>query len=45
MALPAATYDDKDRTFLGVEKSATGRAWRVRRVIGEHRQLQKFHLD
>jgi len=30
MALPAATYDDKDRTFLGVEKSATGRAWRDR---------------
>ena len=30
MALPAAAYDDRERYFLGVEKSATGRAWRDR---------------
>ncbi|MFA6266178.1 MAG: single-stranded-DNA-specific exonuclease RecJ [Pseudolabrys sp.] len=30
MALPATTFDDKERYFLGVEKSATGRAWRDR---------------
>ncbi|RDV05598.1 single-stranded-DNA-specific exonuclease RecJ [Undibacter mobilis] len=30
MALPAASFDDRDRCFLGVEKSATGRAWRDR---------------
>lgn len=29
MAFPAA-FDDKERFFLGVEKSATGRAWRDR---------------
>ena len=30
MALPATTFDDKERFFLGVDKSATGRAWRDR---------------
>src|SRR5664279_1086446 len=30
MALPATTFDDKERFFLGVEKSATDRAWRDR---------------
>ncbi|HEY0222936.1 MAG TPA: single-stranded-DNA-specific exonuclease RecJ [Pseudolabrys sp.] len=30
MALPATTFDDSERFFLGVEKSATGRAWRDR---------------
>ncbi|MCW5747102.1 MAG: DHH family phosphoesterase, partial [Alphaproteobacteria bacterium] len=30
MALPAASFDDRERYFLGVEKSATGRAWRDR---------------
>jgi single-stranded-DNA-specific exonuclease len=29
-ALPAAILNDKERYFLGVEKSATGRAWRDR---------------
>jgi single-stranded-DNA-specific exonuclease len=29
-ALPAAVLTDKERFFLGVEKSATGRAWRDR---------------
>ena len=29
-ALPAAILSDKERFFLGVEKSATGRAWRDR---------------
>ncbi len=30
MALPAAAFSDKERYFLGVEKSASGRAWRDR---------------
>ena len=30
MALPAATLNSSERYFLGVEKSATGRAWRDR---------------
>lgn len=30
MALPAAASNDVERFFLGVEKSATGRAWRDR---------------
>lgn len=30
MALPAASFDDRERYFLGVAKSATGRAWRDR---------------
>jgi len=30
MALPAASFDDRERYFLGVEKSATGRTWRDR---------------
>src|SRR5450631_1099429 len=30
MALPASAFENKDRFFLGVEKSATGRAWRDR---------------
>ena len=30
MALPATAFDDREQYFLGVEKSATGRAWRDR---------------
>src|SRR3984893_17849742 len=30
MAFPATTFDDKERFFLDVEKSPTGRAWRDR---------------
>ncbi|HEY4140633.1 MAG TPA: single-stranded-DNA-specific exonuclease RecJ [Pseudolabrys sp.] len=30
MALPATTFDDKERYFLGVDKSASGRSWRDR---------------
>ena len=30
MAFPATTFDDKERYFLGVEKSASGRSWRDR---------------
>jgi len=30
MALPAAILNERERYFLGVEKSATGRAWRDR---------------
>ena len=30
MGFPATTFDDKERFFLGVEKSASGRSWRDR---------------
>src|SRR3979409_114087 len=42
MALPATTFDDKERFFLGVEKSTTGRAWRDR--LDERGQARALNI-
>jgi single-stranded-DNA-specific exonuclease len=42
MAFPATTLDDKERFFLGVERSVTGRAWRDR--LDERGQARALNI-